>query len=119
MSTDSTRVVLGFYAGEEEYAQQAWRAIRPLSQQAHYYRSNGEVKSPTPASQKYSFLRLNDEDLVVAEVDSAKVPSVVGILPEIPASQVCLSPAVTSCHHIELWPAVRDEAAIIIYSWRR
>src|SRR4051812_17628149 len=80
MSADSRRVVLGFYGKEEEYAQRAWRAIRNLSLHAYYYRSNGVAESSTPVSQKYSLLRLADEELVVAEVDSTKVPAVVSIL---------------------------------------
>ncbi len=80
MSNDTKRVVLGFYAGEEEYAQRAWRDIHAKTSHAHYYKSNGEAESTTSVSQKYSQLRLKDEDLIVVEVDSAKVPAVVGIL---------------------------------------
>ena len=80
MKNDARRVVLGFYATDEEHAQQAWRAIRQDASHAYYYSASGVTKASTPVSEKYSRLRLNDEDMVVVEVDSTKVPAVVSIL---------------------------------------
>src|SRR5579863_832086 len=111
MGADSRRVVLGFYASEEEYAQQAWRAVRPVATHAHYYRSDGTSESSTQLSEKYASLRLKDEELVVAEVDSAKVPGVVGSL------RSAGEPAVFVLRLDEPLPA-GQHAPTIIYSWR-
>src|ERR1051326_8673760 len=80
MSNDSNRVVLGFYSTEEEYAQRVWHAIRAISPRAYYYPSNGKPQPSNSQSDKYALLRLKDEELVTAEVDSAKVPAIVSIL---------------------------------------
>jgi cyclic beta-1,2-glucan synthetase len=80
MKIDSRRVVLGFYAGEGEYAQRAWKQIQPLSKHAHYYKTDGTSESSNALSQKYSLLRLENEELIVAEVTSGKVAEVVSAL---------------------------------------
>src|ERR1700733_5014427 len=126
MSADSRRVVLGFYASEEEeYAQRAWQAIRSLSPPAYYYRSDGKADSSTPVSEKYALLRLSDEELVVAEVDSAQVPAVVTHL------RTAGEPGVFVARPDELSPVAgsgppsgaksplsRHSQPTIIYSWR-
>src|ERR1700759_2351430 len=111
MKNDSTRVVLGFYASEEQYAEGAWRAIRSLSPQARIYRgSDGDGTGPT-ARDKYPLLRLNDEELVVAEVAAAKVPAAISIL------RNAGEPGVFIARRDELAepPAPSDKT---IYSWR-
>jgi cyclic beta-1,2-glucan synthetase len=111
MGADSRRVVLGFYASEEEYAQQAWRAVRPVATHAHYHRSDGTSDSSTPLSEKYASLRLKDEELVVAEVASAKVPGVVGSL------RSAGEPSIFVLRPDKPLPA-GQRAPTIIYSWR-
>ena len=77
MNHDSRRVVLGFYASEEEDAQRAWRAISAVAPHTRLYPSNGRA---TPAAdEKYSRLRLGEEKLIISEVAASKVPAVVGI----------------------------------------
>ena len=80
MNNDARRVVLGFYASEEEYARRAWPAIRSLAHRTHYYGSSADTNHRGLIAEKYASLRLDDEELLVAEVDSAKVPAVVSIL---------------------------------------
>src|ERR1700693_2576487 len=80
MRIDSRRVVLGFYAGEGEYAQRAWRQIQPLAKRVYYFTSGGNPDSARALTQKYSRLRLDSEELIIAEVSSEKVAEVVGAL---------------------------------------
>ena len=74
------RVILGFYAGEDEYAQKVWSAIRSITPRVQYFRSHGESQTPKPFSSRYAALRLPDEALIVAEVERDRLPSVLNIL---------------------------------------
>ncbi len=112
MNNDSKRVVLGFYAGEDEHAERAWRSIRSLARRTDHYRSNGKLDSAKPISPKYSGLRLNNEDLVVAEVDAAKVPAVVNIFRTEGQAGVFVA------RSDELSTPISDDERAFIYSWR-
>ena len=74
------RVVLGFYAGEDEYAQKVWSAIRSITPRVQYFHSHGDAETPKPFSSRYAALRLPDEALIVAEVGRDRLPSVLNIL---------------------------------------
>ncbi len=74
------RVVLGFYAGEDEYAQRAWSAIRATHAKVQYFHSQSESGAPQPVGSRYAALRLPDEGLIVAEVDREDVTAVLNSL---------------------------------------
>jgi cyclic beta-1,2-glucan synthetase len=115
MNDDSRRVVLGFYASEDESAERAWRAVLSVNPRTHCYRTGGRAASTSVIGNKYSQLRLNDEELIVSEVESPKVQAVVGIL------RNTGEPGVFVLRPEELWPSKETAPRRInpaVYSWR-
>jgi cyclic beta-1,2-glucan synthetase len=76
----ASRIVLGFYAGDDENAQRVSNAIRATSAKVQHFRSSGESEPAKPFSCRYAALRLPDEDLIVAEVDLDRIPAVLNLL---------------------------------------
>jgi cyclic beta-1,2-glucan synthetase len=74
------RIVLGFYAGDDENAQRVSTAMRVTAAKVQHFRSQGKSEPTQPFSSRYAALRLPGEDLIVAEVDPDKIPAVLNIL---------------------------------------
>jgi len=72
------RVVLGFFGGGQDYAEQAWQALRDSGTRVHRFRSDD--RNGTGPGSFYSALRLPDEELLVVEAEAARLPGVVQTL---------------------------------------
>ncbi len=114
----TSRIVLGFYASGDEYAQRAWSAIRSTSAKVQHFPAYAESDTAEPFSIRYATLRLPDEDLIVAEVDRDQVPAVLNILRASgePALFVARTneparTAVKAAQDIQSWRTVLDRLA--------
>ena len=80
MSAKARSVVLAFYSGDEAYAGRAYHTLRNDVPSVQYFQSNGIRSDSSKAGEKYSALRLPGEELIVVEVEPAKVPAIVTTL---------------------------------------
>ncbi len=81
MSQQKRRVVLAFFRGEDDSAKHASAALCQHGARVQHFRVDGNAADPTYTSpNEYSSLRLQDEELLVVEVESASVPHTVKTL---------------------------------------